>query len=224
MLSKLKESITPAEPIGFEPTRSGILFVVSSPSGGGKGTLVQRMLDALPDLSYSVSYTTRTPRNGELDGREYFFVARDRFEQMVAANEFLEWASVHGNLYGTARRQVMREINEGRDIVLEVDVQGAASVRKLIAESVSIFILPPSHEVLRERLLKRGTDTAEELKLRLRNAPAELRHYTAFDYLIVNDDVDSAANRLVAIVNAERSRCKRQEREVKRIIASFPTE
>jgi guanylate kinase len=224
MLSKLKESITPATPIGFQPTRSGILFVVSSPSGGGKGTLVQRMLDALPDLSYSVSYTTRTPRNGELDGREYFFVARNRFEQMVAANEFLEWASVHGNLYGTARRQVMREINEGRDIVLEVDVQGAASVRELIAESVSIFILPPSHEVLRERLLKRGTDTAEELELRLRNAPAELSHYTAFDYLIVNDDVDSAANRLVAIVNAERSRCKRQEQEVKRIIASFPTE
>ncbi|HKZ79930.1 MAG TPA: guanylate kinase [Pyrinomonadaceae bacterium] len=224
MLSKLKESVMPAMPIVLQPARSGILFVVSSPSGGGKGTLVQRVLNAVPDLSYSVSYTTRTPRNGELDGREYYFVGRDRFEQMVAANEFLEWASVHGNLYGTARRQVSREIEEGRDIVLEVDVQGAASVRELITESVSIFILPPSYKVLRQRLLKRGSDTAEELELRLRNAPAELSHYTAFDYLVINEDVDLAAARLAAIVNAERSRCKRQELEVKRIIASFPGE
>jgi len=222
MLSKLKEPTIPTAPVSLQPTRSGILFVVSSPSGGGKGTLVQRMLNAVPDLSYSVSYTTRPPRNGELDGREYFFVTRDRFEQMVAANEFLEWASVHGNLYGTARTQVSREIDEGRDIVLEVDVQGAASVRQLITDSVSIFILPPSHEVLRQRLQRRGTDTPDELQLRLRNAPAELAHYTAFDYLIINDDVELAASRLVAIVNAERSRCERQELQVKRIIASFP--
>src|SRR5258705_5105349 len=125
----------------------GILFVVSSPSGGGKGTLIQRVLKQVPNLSYSVSFTTRAPRNGELDGREYFFVTKDRFEEMEAAGDFLESAHVNSKLYGTARKQVVREIAEGRDIILEVDVQGAASVRSLMADSVSIFILPPSFEV-----------------------------------------------------------------------------
>src|SRR5262249_30657915 len=129
----------------------GVLFVVSSPSGGGKGTLIRRVLDVLPNLSYSVSFTTRTPRDGEANGREYFFVDREEFEEMVAANEFLEWACVHGHLYGTAKRQVLEETNEGLDIILEVDVQGAASVRNLVLDSVSIFIVPPSYEVLRER-------------------------------------------------------------------------
>src|SRR6185312_12605233 len=122
----------------------GILFVVSSPSGGGKGTLIQRVLKQVPNLSYSVSFTTRAPRNGELDGREYFFVTPDKFQQMVDAGEFLEWAHVHSKRYGTARQQVAREIAEGHDIILEVDVQGAASVRTLMKDSVSIFILPPS--------------------------------------------------------------------------------
>ena len=118
----------------------GILFVVSSPSGGGKGTLIQRVLKQVPNLSYSVSFTTRARRNGEVDGREYFFVTTEQFEEMVAANQFLEWAHVHSKLYGTARQQVVREISAGRDIILEVDVQGAASVRALMADSVSIFI------------------------------------------------------------------------------------
>src|SRR6267142_5934240 len=113
----------------------GILFVVSSPSGGGKGTLIQRVLKQVPNLSYSVSFTTRPPRNGEVNGREYYFVTTERFEVMVAAGDFLEWATVHGKLYGTARQQVVREVSEGRDIILEVDVQGAASVRDLMADS-----------------------------------------------------------------------------------------
>ncbi|MDQ2922647.1 MAG: guanylate kinase, partial [Acidobacteriota bacterium] len=139
----------------------GILFVVSSPSGGGKGTLIQRMLKKVSSVGYSVSFTTRAPRNGEVDGREYFFVTPEKFERMVAANEFLEWAHVHGKLYGTSRNQVFREISEGRDIVLEVDVQGAASIRALMPDSISVFILPPSFEVLRQRLLDRGTDSPE---------------------------------------------------------------
>lgn len=210
---------TPAPPA--EEKGHGILFVVSSPSGGGKGTLIQRMLKKAPNLSYSVSFTTRAPRNGEVNGREYFFVTSEEFERMVVANEFLEWAHVHGKLYGTSRSQVFREISEGRDIVLEVDVQGAASVRALMPDAVSIFILPPSFEVLRQRLLNRGTDSPEELDLRLRNAPREMEDYEAFQYLIVNDDADRAADLLCAIVHAERARTFRQEPRVRDIVQAF---
>lgn len=199
----------------------GILFVVSSPSGGGKGTLIQRVLKQVPNLSYSVSFTTRAPRNGELDGREYFFVTSERFKEMEAAGEFLEWAHVHSKLYGTARQQVVREIAEGRDIVLEVDVQGAASVRSLIADSVSIFILPPSFEILKQRLQARGTDSPDELDLRLRNAHQELKDYSAFQYVILNDDLDRAANQMTAIVHAERARLSRQETKVRRVVEAF---
>jgi guanylate kinase len=199
----------------------GILFVVSSPSGGGKGTLIQRVLKQVPNLSYSVSFTTRAPRNGEVNGREYFFVTPEQFTGMVAANEFLEWAHVHSKLYGTARRQVVSEISAGRDIILEVDVQGAASVRSLMADSVSIFILPPSFEVLKQRLQARGTDSPEELDLRLRNAPLELKDYSAFQYVILNDDLDRAANQMTAIVQAERARLSRQETQVRRVVEAF---
>src|SRR6185503_8891833 len=189
----------------------GTLFVVSSPSGGGKGTIIEHVLDRVQNLSYSVSYTTRAPRSKEVDGREYFFVSRDTFNEMVAAGEFLEWACVHGNLYGTAKSQVIEETNAGADIILEVDVQGAASVRRLLMDSVSIFILPPSYEVLKQRLITRGTDSPEELAVRLRNAPDELKQYSAFDYVIINDEIDRAAAQLASIIYAERARCMRQE-------------
>jgi guanylate kinase len=208
---------------GATPARRGILFVVSSPSGGGKGTLIQRALKTVPDLGYSVSYTTRTPRDGEVDGREYHFVSRENFEEMIAGNEFLEWAHVHGQLYGTASRQVMTEVATGRDLILEVDVQGAASVRALVVDSVSIFILPPSFEVLRQRLLQRGSDSPEALNVRLQNAPAELQEYVGFDYVIVNDDLDRAAAQLAAVVFAERARRDRQEHRVRQALATFPS-
>jgi len=201
----------------------GVLYVVSSPSGGGKGTLIRRVLEVVPDLSYSVSYTTRAPRNGEVDGREYFFVNRQRFEEMINEGAFLEWANVHGNLYGTAKRQVISETNAGVDIVLEVDVQGAASVRKLGLDSVSIFILPPSRETLRQRLIARGSDSAEELAVRLNNAPAELEQYEAFDYVIFNDEIDRASAQLAAIVSAERARRTRQEALIRNVIDNFKT-
>jgi guanylate kinase len=197
------------------------LFVVSSPSGGGKGTLIQRVLKKIPDLSYSVSFTTRTPRSGEVNGREYFFVSQEKFEQMAAANEFLEWANVHGKLYGTSSKQVSEEISAGRDIILEVDVQGAASVRNLLPEAVSVFILPPSFEILKQRLEARGTDSPEELELRLRNAPVELKDYSAFQYMILNDNVEQAADQLAAIVYAERARLVRQEAEVRTVVQAF---
>ena len=200
---------------------SGILFVVSSPSGGGKGTLVNRVLEKVPNIAYSVSYTTRKPRPGEVNGREYFFLNQSTFEQMIERNEFLEWAYVHGKLYGTAQGQVTSEMTAGRDILLEVDVQGAASVRKLVPDSVSIFILPPSFETLRQRLIDRGTDTPEELDLRLRTAPEELKDYSQFDYVVINDDAERAASELAAIIIAERARLSRQRAQVQRLVEAF---
>lgn len=202
-------------------SQSGILFVVSSPSGGGKGTLIQRVLKRLPNLSYSVSYTTRKPRAGESDGCQYFFVTREQFSQMIERNEFLEWANVHGHLYGTSRDQVSRDVSSGRDIVLEVDVQGAASIRKLVGDAVSVFILPPSLSVLRQRLVARGTDSTDELEVRLRNAPQELKAYKTFDYVIINDDADRAAEQLIAIIEAERTRLSRQQDRIRRVVESF---
>jgi len=220
MSSKVKE-LQPATEITNATKPRGTLFVVSLPSGGGKGTIIRHVLDAVPNLSYSVSFTTRAPRNNELNGREYFFVSRQVFEEMVAAGEFLEWACVHGNLYGTAKRQVVDETAAGIDIVLEVDVQGAESVRELPLDSVSVFILPPSFAVLRERLIARGTDSPEELEVRLHNAPAELRQYSAFDYVIFNDEVKRAAGQLASIIDAERARCRRQENLVRAVIEKF---
>jgi guanylate kinase len=199
----------------------GTLFVVSSPSGGGKGTIIEHVLDRVQNLSYSVSYTTRAPRSKEVDGREYFFVSRDTFEEMVAAGEFLEWACVHGNFYGTAKSQILERTGAGADIILEVDVQGAAKVRELLMDSVSIFILPPSFEVLKQRLIARGTDAPAELELRLRRAPDEMREYSSFDYVIINDEVDKAVCQLESIIYAERARCMRQESVVREVIKEF---
>ena len=220
MSSKVKESQT-ATHVNNSSVSRGTLFVVSSPSGGGKGTLIQRVLDVVPNLSYSVSFTTRAPRPGEVNGREYFFISREIFDEMVAGGEFLEWACVHGNYYGTAKRQVVEETAAGIDIVLEVDVQGAESVRQLLLDSVSIFILPPSYEVLKNRLIARGTDTPEELDVRLRNAPKELRQYSAFDYVIINDEVGRAAAQLASIIYAERANRVRQEKLVREVIEKF---
>jgi guanylate kinase len=200
----------------------GMLIVVSSPSGGGKGTLIDRARKIVPNLSYSVSYTTRTPRPGEVNGREYFFVSQADFEVMKAQNQFLEWAWVHGNLYGTSRDQVMNELAGGCDIILEIDVQGASSVRALVSDAVCIFILPPSFEVLRQRLITRGTDGPADLERRLRGAPAEVEHYREFQYVIINDDMERASAQLAAIIFAERARRERQEEQLKSVLQNFP--
>ncbi len=222
MSSKVGE-VQLARPLNI-PSSRGTLFVVSSPSGGGKGTIIRHVLDVVENLSYSVSYTTRAPRFGEVDGREYFFVSREIFDEMIAAGEFLEWACVHGNFYGTAKSQIVEETAAGTDIILEVDVQGAASVRQLLMDSVSIFILPPSYNVLKQRLITRGTDKPEELEVRLRNAPDELRQYSSFDYVIINDEIDRAAGQLASIIYAERARCMRQESLVREVIKEFMAE
>jgi guanylate kinase len=219
MSSNVKEQETQQPQTGLKP--AGTLFVVSSPSGGGKGTLIRRVLEVVPNLSYSVSYTTRAPRPTEVNGREYFFIDKGSFDKMVSGGMFLEWAQVHENFYGTAVSQIVDETAAGGDIVLEVDVQGAASVRKLKLDAVSIFIVPPSYDILKERLLTRGTDTAEQLEVRMRNAPNELRQFTQFDYVIVNDDVEKAAGQISSIIYAERARCKRQEAFVNEVIKRF---
>ena len=215
-LTNAAESKGPAAALG-----RGMLIVVSSPSGGGKGTLIDRVLKTVPGVSYSISYTTRAPRGTELDGREYFFVSTAAFEEMIERGEFLEWARVYGYLYGTSQVQVERERAAGHDIILEIDVQGAESIRKKIDDSVSIFILPPSFELLRERLVKRGTDSPAELEKRLRGAPAEVGQQKHFQYVILNDDINRASQQLAAVIYAERARRERQEERLKDALADF---
>jgi guanylate kinase len=199
----------------------GILFVISSPSGGGKGTLIRRLFETVPGISHSVSWTTRAPRPGEIDGVNYHFVMPEEFERMRARGDFLEWAIVHGNYYGTSRRVVEQELSEGHDIVLEIDVQGARALRERMRSVVSIFILPPSFEVLRARLRARMTERPDELELRLRNARGEVEHYRHFDYLVLNDEVERAAAQIASIVRAERARRVRQERIARRVLTTF---
>lgn len=216
-LSDASASSTETSGEGYQ----GILFVISSTSGGGKGTLIRRLLDAVPGISYSVSWTTRAPRPGERDSVNYHFVNEEEFERMRERGGFLEWAVVHDHFYGTARNAVEQEMNEGHDIILEIDVQGAASVRAAIGSVVSIFILPPSFEILRARLTARMTERPEELELRLRNARGEVEQYKHFDYLVLNDEVERAAAQLVSIVYAERARRERQEWDARRVLATF---
>jgi guanylate kinase len=207
--------------ISNEINGRGMLIVVSSPSGGGKGTLIDRVLKTVPGVSYSVSYTTRAPRAGEQNGREYFFVSKADFEAMIGRGDLLEWADVYGQLYGTSRAQVERERAAGHDVILEIDVQGAASIRRLIEDAVTVFILPPSFELLRERLVARGTDSPEDLERRLRGAPLEVEHYKDFQYVILNDDINRASAQLASVICAERARCNRQEARLKDSLHDF---
>jgi guanylate kinase len=225
MLSEMKETDGEGRTHDASSTSArGLLVVVSSPSGGGKGTLIRRVLKTVPNLGYSVSFTTRAAREGETDGRDYHFISVEEFRAMIEAGEFLEWAHVHTHLYGTGRSQVARELSEGRDIILEIDVQGAESVRDLTTDAVSVFILPPSYEVLRERLMGRGSEDTDELMLRLRNARSEVEQYREFDYVVINDDADRAAAQLASIIYAERARVRRQEQVASDVLASFPSE
>ncbi|MBS1796389.1 MAG: guanylate kinase [Acidobacteria bacterium] len=199
----------------------GNLIIISSPSGGGKGTLIKEVLSSTAGIGYSVSYTTRPMREGEADGRDYFFVTAGVFESLIETGEFLEYASVHGNYYGTSRSQVEREINDGRDVILEIDVQGALNVMRAAPEAVSIFILPPSFEVLRERLTTRATETAENLSLRLKNSFGEVALFDRFQYAVINDDRTKATDELRTIILAERLKRDRQTEAIRVILDSF---
>lgn len=181
--------------------------MVSAPSGAGKTTLCEHLLRSVPNLALSVSYTTRRPRANEQHGMHYYFVSRQEFEEMLQRGEFLEWARVHGNLYGTSRRKLREMLQGGLDVLLDIDVQGAQRLRQEEAfkgQVVYIFVLPPSLQALRERLQGRLTEAPEEVALRLRNALQELRHYKLYDYVIVNDRLEEAVEALRAVVLARR--------------------
>jgi guanylate kinase len=199
-----------------------VLFVVSAPSGTGKTTVVERLVETMPNLVLSRSYTSRAAREGERDGVDYNFVSRARFEAMVADGEFLEWADVFGNLYGTCYADAERLLNDGRDVVLVIDVQGARQVRQRGLALVSIFVLPPSFAVLEQRLRGRSKDSDEAIRRRLEVARHEVTGYCEYDYVIVNDDLNPAVESLRAIVLGERARVSRMRHQTEQIIQSFP--
>jgi len=202
-----------ASPIPFMFNPGGFLLVLSGPSGAGKGTLVDRLVAARPACTFSISATTRPKRSNEQDGVQYEFVTREEFERRRSAGMFLEWAEVHGMLYATPTRFVDEGVRAGRIVVLDVDVQGGASVRRARPDAVSVFVYPPSIEALRKRLLQRSTDLPEVVERRLKNAPGELKQYREYDYLVVNDDLEQAVAQLVAIVDAECARVRRLKPE-----------
>jgi guanylate kinase len=190
---------------------SPLLFIVSSPSGAGKTTLTNRLMQRVPGLTFSVSHTTRKPRQNELDGREYHFVSRDQFVANIEQGNFLEWAEVHGNLYGTSRSELERA-KENRGIIFDVDHQGARQIKSHLPESVSVFILPPNMKTLHSRLEGRASEDAATVARRFGVALTEIAHYGLFDYLLVNDELDEATQRLISIFIAEE--CRRHRASV----------
>jgi len=191
--------------------KKGSLFVVSAPSGAGKTTLCQRLSRVLENIKHSVSYTTRSPRRGEVNDRDYTFISEKKFMEMVRRGEFAEWARVHGNLYGTSKRRLNEMLNSGIDVILDIDVQGAEKIRKVYRDGVYIFILPPSIDALKERLHTRGSNSEEDIRLRLNEAKREIKQYKNYDYVIVNDRFEDALLELISIVRARRLSVKRVE-------------
>ncbi|MFB3855029.1 MAG: guanylate kinase [Vicinamibacterales bacterium] len=199
----------------------GLLFIVSAPSGAGKTTLVERLVREMPGIRMSRSYTSRAARPGEVDGSDYNFVSRETFEQMVASDAFLEWAEIFGDLYGTCAADTRKALEEGDDLVLVIDVQGARKVRDRGIPSIGIFVLPPSFAVLESRLRGRSKDSQAAIARRLAVAREEVAAYCEYDYLIVNDEIEAAVARLAAIVTAERARLAVARPEAERIIETF---
>ena len=203
------------------PAKAGNLFVVVAPSGAGKTTLVDALLKREPNIRLSPSYTTRAPREGEKDGVDYFFISRPKFEEMIVAGEFLEHADVYGNYYGTSRKWIERELAGDHDVLLEIDWQGAAQVRKLFPHMKGVFILPPSLGELRNRLKSRGKDSAEAIEKRMASAREEISHVLEFEYIIVNENFEAALADLVAVVRASRVSLAQQSVRLAALIDEF---
>ena len=189
--------------------RKGLLIVISGASGTGKGTVCKKLLADLPKVAYSISATTRTPRPGEVDGREYYFLSVEEFKTWIAEEKFLEYANVYGNFYGTPLNKIEERLNRGEDILLEIDVQGALNVKKKCPDGIYIFLLPPSLDELKRRIEGRGTENPESLSRRLKNAVAEIKIGLQYDYVVVNDTIDNAAAQIKSILAAERLKVAR---------------
>ena len=197
------------------------VFIISAPSGSGKSTLVGHLMQRVRNLRFSVSYTTRQPRGQEKEGTEYYFISREQFEARIARDEFLEWADVFGNYYGTHQSELDRANAEGFDLILDIDVKGARQLKERIPGAVSIFILPPSRDVLEQRLRSRSQDAEEVIQRRLSEAAEEIRNYSQYDYVLVNHEVQASVDNLVAIVSANRSRRHWMEQQIRPILETF---
>jgi guanylate kinase len=204
-----------------KPSCVGNIVVISAPSGSGKSTLGKRLVAALPGLAFSVSHTTRPPREGEVHGRDYFFVSRPQFEEMIAAGDFIEWAEVFGHLYGTSKGQIDEALRAGQDILLDIDVQGHQQVRKRLPDAISIFLMPPSFRELKRRLSNRHSDTPQVIEKRLKAACGEISHWAEYDYIVVNDRLSLATRALRAVVQAARFRRRNQAERAREICETF---
>jgi guanylate kinase len=196
----------------------GTLYIISAASGAGKTSLISAVLDQVDDLVVSISHTTRAPREGEVDGVNYHFVDQARFEAMIEASEFFESARVFGNMYGTSSQHIQEQLQAGKDVILEIDWQGARQIRTLMADCCSIFIVPPTTEALRERLESRGQDDSEIIDRRMREAISEMSHYVEFDYLIINDDFEQAKTELAAIIVGNRMLHVQQQKKHEQLL------
>jgi guanylate kinase len=201
--------------------RKNNVFVISAPSGAGKTTLVQLLMERIPNLYFSISHTTRPPREGEKEGIDYFFVTNAVFQQMISGQDFLEWAEVHGHYYGTSKRMVESAEEAGKDLILDLDVQGAASVRRILPEVTSIFIMPPSYKSLRARLVRRRTDREEQIEQRLENAREEIQRYREYDSIVINEELDTASENLCGIIRSKRCQREILEDKIQEILKSF---
>ena len=197
-----------------DKTGPSLLIVLSGPSGAGKGTLSKLLLKDMPNIYYSVSATTRLKRNGEVEGRNYFFIEEDSFKEMIEKGEFLEWANVYGNYYGSPKENVKKQLEIGRDVLLEIDIQGALQIKRQLPEGVFVFIVPPSINELKRRIEKRGTDTKDVIEKRMESVYEELNYVTEYDYVVINDDLESAMEKLRAIIIAEKCRSHRRKIDI----------
>ena len=204
----------------------GELFILSAPSATGKTTLIRHLLahhgELASDLAFSVSHTTRPPRSGEVHGRDYYFISRREFDEMIAADAFLEWAVVHGRHYGTSKGEVEKLTAAGKDVILDIDVQGACQILERHSRVPAIFVLPPSYEEMERRLRSRGLDDAQQMERRLSDAQEEMRYFKSYGYVILNDDIGRASEALAAIFLARRCRRDRMQSRIQQVLDSFP--